>query len=177
MKIVDIATEIFEELAEPTDISIAAIAYWLRANVGKLNSAINTTFTVDPVTLEASMVDPTSDPSNPTYLNIEADEAAVFKLMYIVYYYDLQIRKNMLSYNATNAIEVSMDGHSVRLVSPTEIGKNLYMFRKDIGNDLKQWINWYRIAKAAPRQVAGDDTQEGPIESRPIYRRTYNLWN
>ena len=105
------------------------------------------------------------------------DEKAILKLLYVVHYYDMQIRKNMLSYTAGPAIEVTTDGHTVRLVSPTEISKALYMFRKGLGDELKQWINWYRIAKASPMQVTGDDTFEGPIESRPIYRRTYNLYN
>jgi len=34
MKIVDIADEIYRELAEPSTISIPSIAFWIRSNVG-----------------------------------------------------------------------------------------------------------------------------------------------
>ncbi len=43
MKIVDIADEIFQELNEASNISMPAIAFWLRNKVGALNGFINTT--------------------------------------------------------------------------------------------------------------------------------------
>jgi hypothetical protein len=170
MKIVDIADEIYRELGEPTDVGIPAIAYWLRANVGKLNTAIYKQYFVDEVTLEVMCVDPNDETK---FEEISIDEITILKLLYVVHYYDLQIRKNSLSYNTRSAIEVVSDGHTVRMVSPTEIGKNLYMFRKGLGDDLKQWINWYRLSRSTPRQVAGDDTEQGWPYIRPIYRRTY----
>ena len=42
MKVVDIADEIFRELSEPSTLSIPAIAYWVRSNVGELNNYLNT---------------------------------------------------------------------------------------------------------------------------------------
>ena len=44
MKVVDIANEIFIELGEPSSLSIPAITFWVRSNIGKLNNAINTQF-------------------------------------------------------------------------------------------------------------------------------------
>ena len=41
MKVVDIADEIFRELSEPSTLSIPAIAYWVRSNVGELNNYLN----------------------------------------------------------------------------------------------------------------------------------------
>ena len=46
MKVVDIADEIFRELSEPSTLSIPAIAYWVRSNVGELNNYLNTSFRV-----------------------------------------------------------------------------------------------------------------------------------
>ena len=46
MKVVDIADEIYRELSEPTTISIPAISFWIRSNVGELNNRINTTFKI-----------------------------------------------------------------------------------------------------------------------------------
>lgn len=172
MKVVDIASEIFRELGEPTEITIPVIAYWLRSNIGKLNSIVYKQYRVNETTFEVECLNP-NDPTNTLYEEIGIDEVALFKLLYIVHYYDLQIRKNMLNYDTRRAIEVSSDGHTVRLASPTEIGKTLYMFRKMITDDLNRWIAWYRLAKSTPRQVVGDDTVEGPVYTRPMYRRTY----
>ena len=33
MKVVDIADEVYRELGSPTDLSIPAIAFWLRTNI------------------------------------------------------------------------------------------------------------------------------------------------
>ena len=42
MKIVDIADEIYRELGSISTLSIPAIAYWVRGNIGSLNNYINT---------------------------------------------------------------------------------------------------------------------------------------
>ena len=52
MKVVDIADEIFRELSEPSTLSIPAIAYWVRSNVGELNNYLNTSFRVSHETFE-----------------------------------------------------------------------------------------------------------------------------
>ena len=52
MKIVDIADEIFRELGSPSDLSIPAIAFWLRSNMGALNNHINMAFKINTTTFE-----------------------------------------------------------------------------------------------------------------------------
>ena len=52
MKVVDIADEIYRELGEVTSLSIPAIAFWVRTNIGALNSFINTTYSINTTTLE-----------------------------------------------------------------------------------------------------------------------------
>ena len=52
MKVVDIADELFREVGEPSTYSIASISYWVRANIGRLNSHINTFFEIDSSTHE-----------------------------------------------------------------------------------------------------------------------------
>ena len=46
MKIVDIADEIYRELGEPSSLSIPAISFWIRSNVGELNNRLNTAFKI-----------------------------------------------------------------------------------------------------------------------------------
>ena len=52
MKVVDISDAIYRDLGEPSSISIPAIAFWVRENVGSLNNAINTDFSVNSTSLE-----------------------------------------------------------------------------------------------------------------------------
>ena len=40
IKVVDIADEIHRELGSPSDLSISAISYWLRTNIGQLNNLL-----------------------------------------------------------------------------------------------------------------------------------------
>ena len=44
MKIVDLADQIFRELGEPSDLTLPAISYWVRSNVGGVNNYLNTSF-------------------------------------------------------------------------------------------------------------------------------------
>jgi hypothetical protein len=172
MKVVDIADDIYRDLGEPDDTSIPPIAYWLRNNVGKLNSAINKQYYVDDTSLEILQIDP-NDPAKTE--EIGADEVTIFKIIYSIHYWDLTIRKQSLSYNTHKALEITSDGHTVRLVSPTEVGKNLASVRRMLADDLKTWTTWYRVSRATPRQVVGDDTIPGQAyySSRPPYHRAY----
>lgn len=172
MKVVDIADELWRELGEPTSLNIAVIAYWLRTNIGALNSAINAAYEIDTTTQEIHFYDVNADPANPQWKEIGEDEKTILKLLYNIHYYDTQIRRNMLSYQGSGVIEMSSDGQTVRKVSPTEVGKVLASFRNQLRDDLKQFVTWYKINQSKPRQVTGDDFIEGPLESRPIYRRT-----
>ena len=52
MKVVDIAQEIYMELGEPSSLSIPAIAFWIRSNVGALNNYIDKAFKINDSSLE-----------------------------------------------------------------------------------------------------------------------------
>ena len=72
MKVVDIADEIFRELSEPSTLSIPAIAYWVRSNVGELNNYLNTSFRVSHETFEITeQVEATG--REPTSFNTSVD--------------------------------------------------------------------------------------------------------
>jgi hypothetical protein len=175
--VTDLASQAFQELGEPDDFSIPIIAYWFRSNIGSLNSAINTQFYINPTTMEIERVDP-SYGSNDQVIPIDLDEKYILKLMFVNHFYDVQIRKNIITYGTRIAVEVSSDNHKVRLASPTEIGKNLYMFKKGLVEELRSWINYYCQARSTPLSITGDDVVMGESSnSRPIYRRTYSYYN
>ena len=77
--VASIAQEIHEELGDPSDLSIAAIAAWIRRNIGGLANLLNTDYSIDETTLEI----------NPNLTDVEK---YVFKKMYGVYFLDLKIK-------------------------------------------------------------------------------------
>lgn len=166
MKIVDIANEIYQEIGSPSELSIPVIASWLRSNVGQLNNAINTEYFVND-DFELVYAD-----CNDVEIEIGQEEVSVFKKIYTIYYYDTQIRRNIISYTNAPVIEVTSDGNSVRRVSVSELGKNLYSFRKNEGDELQKMINQYKMRLAVPLQVAGDDTVAASEQTTTYYGRT-----
>jgi hypothetical protein len=93
--------------------------------------------------------------------DIGIDEASILKKMYFVYYYDTQIRANVRGLETDAVVEVSSDGMRVRKTSKTEIIRYLTSLKRLELDELNKMINYYRIHKAVPRQVAGDDTEAG----------------
>ena len=187
MKIVDIADELYRELAEPSSISIPAISFWIRSNVGELNNRINTTFKIVDYGTEAyefsgSFIAPQNEPqvyneatgalglsisgnegvsSSPAIVSIQAEEAAVLKKMYIVHYYDQQIRSTVGAASTDPVVEVASDGSRVRKINKNELSKTYLALKKEEYMELTDMINAYKLRKSSPVQVAGDDTVRG----------------
>ena len=187
MKIVDIADENFRELGEPSTISIPAIAFWIRSNVGELNNRINTTFKIVDYGAEAyefsgSFVSPQNQPqvfneatgalglsvsanngtaSTPAIVSIQPEEASILKKMYIVHYYDQQIRTTVGAASSDPVIEVASDGSRVRKINKNELSKTYLALKREEYMQLTDLINAYKLRKASPVQVAGDDTVIG----------------
>lgn len=174
MKITSIGDEIYRELGSPTGLSIPVINFWLRTNLGKLNLALGTNYYINSALDEIRQEDPHD---STTFINIGEEEKTIFKLLYFLHYLDTKIRSHILSYDVRSPIELTSDGHTIRLVSPTEVGKNFASMRKEVSTDLQRWITSYKISKSIPRQVTGDDTEEGPGLSLGTYLSTNVLIN
>ena len=122
VKIVSIADETYRELASPSDLSIAAISFWLRTNLGQLNNLIATSYTLDANTQELE-----------TGLTIE--EAVIFIKLYFVHYYDIKIRATLGAASGDSVVEVSSDGARVRKINKNEISSALNQYNPE--NTLK----------------------------------------
>ena len=84
MKVVDIAQEIYFDLNSPSDLSIAALSYWLRSNVGRLNSLVFVNFSIND---SYEIVDGDNDSEE-----IDINGAAILKKMYMINRYAVIIR-------------------------------------------------------------------------------------
>jgi len=187
MKIVDIADEIYRELSEPATISIPSIAFWIRSNVGELNNRINTTFKIveygaDAYEFSGSFASPQYEPqafneatgalglsassnngtaSTPAIVAIQPEEASILKKMYVVHYYDQQIRSTVGAASTDPVVEVASDGSRVRKINKNELSKTYISLKKEEYSELTDLINAYKLRKSSPVQVAGDDTVVG----------------
>ena len=172
MKVVDIADELFREIGEPSTYSIASVSYWIRANIGRLNNHINAFFKVDASTYE---INQEIDEENNNVLvskEITVDEASILKKMFLIHYYDREIRTNITSANDDTIIQVTDQGSTVRKINKNEVVRSLTTLKKQEYQEMKDLISDYRRAELKPRQVVGDDTAKGSHGSDDRFVRT-----
>ena len=168
MKVVDIAQEIYFDLNSPSDLSVAALSYWLRSNVGRLNSLVFANFSIND---SYEIVD--GDNSNE---EIDINGAAILKKMYMINRYAVIIRSKLTDLGSDDVIEVKDQDTSVRRVDKNQTIKSVTAEKKQEEDELRYLINAYRAKKSAPKQVVGDDIVAGKFpEYNPsfTYSRTY----
>ncbi len=137
----ELAANVWEEIGQPTDVSIQNIHGWFIANVGKLNSYIDTCF----VNVDGTGISP--DMTN--------RETAVFGQLYKIKYYERMVSTNLGA--GAYAITELRDGDTViRTASKTELAKTY----KDIKNQehvvLKDLVNAYKRDQSIPKGVFFD---------------------
>jgi len=148
IKIVDLADLIWRDTLNETDqTSIPEIAYWLRNNgIGQLNNLIFTSFTIDETTLEVS---PES--------SFGIEEAVILVQLYLIKYYGLQANNFLGAMGVSDVIEYSEKGHTIRKLNRNEQSKVWLSLRTQAREDLKDLINGYKISKATPRSIEGEE--------------------
>ena len=160
MKVVDIADEIYRELGSISTLSIPAIAYWVRGNIGSLNNYINTEYLINLTSHEIEQT-VTGVSGTSTTSEIGEQEKAILKKMYFVYYYDVKLRSALVTMDTDTVVEVADQGSRVRKLNRNEISKTLGSVRNTEYEALLTLINAYKLSKSTPLDVSGDDTTEG----------------
>jgi hypothetical protein len=181
MKIQDIADEIFRDLNKPSDLSIPAIAYWVRTNIGALNNLIFTSYSVDctdpNLEFTANTTDGEVSGGAPVMtVPFKDEEKAIMKSLYAIHYYDLKIRGVLGAAGYNSALEVTANGATVRLTSKTEIAKAYMQAKKMEVENRDRLVMGYNKSKAIPAQVAGDDTQPGLFSPQYDFNRVNDLY-
>jgi hypothetical protein len=167
-KIVDVADEVYRELGEPSDISIASVAYWLRTNIGKLNVLLGKPFLISDATLEIYSSDETKDPFG-------INEKTIFKKIYTVYYYERLFRNALGAASTDSTIEIDQNGFRAKRVNKNELAKTYSDLKKQSDEALKMLLDKYELHAVTPLQVAGDDTIEAPGRSYSYSRNIESL--
>lgn len=143
--ILQIADEIYFELGNPDDTSIAAVSYWLRSNIGGLNSKLSTGYEIQ-----------TTSPFNVTP-EIGENEKIIFKKLYMIYYYTKFINANLGASAFSVVLEYQSDGDSIKRINRNEVAKTYLQLRKQLVDELKVDLKDYKIDSYTPLQVAGND--------------------
>lgn len=137
MTLSDIALEAYDDLGEPEDISIPAIVFWMESQIGKINSLINSCFSITD-----GIVSP----------ELGIEEGAILKELYMVRFYEGEIRKN-LGAAGTAVLEI-VDGDSrIKLSSKTEIARYYDSQKKDAIKSLNSLIASYNTNQSGPRGI------------------------
>jgi hypothetical protein len=166
-KIVDISDEIYRELGEPSDLSIASVAFWLRTNIGKLNVLLNKPYLINETTLEIYSSDETKDPFG-------INEKTIFKKIYTLYYYERLFRNALGAASTDSVIEIDQNGFRAKRVNKNELAKTYSELKKQADAELKILLDKYDINGVTPLQVVGDDTiggVDGPFKYGSSYIR------
>jgi len=167
-KIVDISDEIYRELGEPSDLSHASIAFWLRTNIGDLNILINKKYYIIESTLEIGIVEGSGD--------VFGDlEKSIFKMIYSVHYYERLFRNALGAASTDSTIEIDQNGFRAKRVNKNELAKTYSDLRKQIVSELDILTRNYNLNESQPLQVAGDDTIEAPSRSYSYSRNIESL--
>jgi hypothetical protein len=167
-KIVDISDEIYRELGEPSDLSLASIAFWLRTNIGDLNILINKKFYIIEDTLEIGIVEDSGD----AFTDIEK---SIFKMIYSIHYYERLFRNALGAASTDSTIEIDQNGFRAKRVNKNELAKTYSDLRKQIVSELDILTRNYNLNESQPLQVAGDDTIEAPSRSYSYSRNIESL--
>jgi hypothetical protein len=167
-KIVDLADEIYRELGEPSDLSIASIAFWLRTNIGDLNILINKKYYITEDTLEIGILEDSGD-------EFKDIEKSIFKMIYSMHYYERLFRNALGAASTDSTIEIDQNGFRAKRVNKNELAKTYSDLRKQIADELQVLTKNYNLNEARPLQVAGDDTIEAPGRSYSYSRNIESL--
>ena len=161
MKVVDIAHEIYFDLNSPSDLSLAAVSFWVRANIGNLNNSIFSSFTIN---------DSYEIVQDDAEININA--VAILKKMYMVHRYAVIIRSKITEVSTNDVVEIQDQDTRVRRIDKNQLIRSISAEKKQEEEELRFLISNYRANKLTPSQVIGDDIVAGDYSTDYPYRRT-----
>jgi len=126
----NLASGSWDEIGQPTAISIGYISGWYINNIGKLNNAIITSYSG----IGGTGIDPC----------LGAEESDIYKELYKVQYYDRQASSFLGAAGVSLWTEIKDDVSAVKRLSPNEIAKTFINLRKEAQKNLDNMIFAYQ---------------------------------
>jgi len=155
-KIVDVANNIYDQSI--TSDSIAYIANFIRDRaIGQLNNLIGTNFYVDDAL------------NYELNTNLTVDQISIIYELYEIFNLNRLIKLNGGSSAYSSISQVQSDGAFVKMVSKSEINKDMLQLRKQHIDALNNLVKSYNSNLITPLQVVGDD-----ILSADYYSNEFN---
>lgn len=145
MKIVDIADEISRDLEDDENLDIPRIAFWLRANIGKLATLLNIIIEIDDTTLE---VDP----------ELADEEKDILKELFFIRYYKKKANDHLGS-SAYDWVEITEGDRTIRRANKTEVAKTYLQLKEDSKSRLMQLVDLYKRNRSLVQEVKIVDCQ------------------
>jgi len=142
--LLEVATQIHQDLESPDSPTVGVIQYWLRHHISELNNLINTGYTIDN---NDGSIEP----------DLAEQDSAILKKLYMVYYYDTKIRANLGAASVDSVLEVAENGALIRMTNKNEISKSYIQMKKHEQEELNNLVTFYRGNNAVPQAVAGTD--------------------
>jgi hypothetical protein len=156
MKIIDLGQAIYDEIGDTTNISLPSIITYLRNNVGRLNALLNTTYIIDPNSLEII-----NGSDNITLIGLM--ESAIYAQLYEVYYFQRRANAMLGAASIDTVIQYQTDGGSIRLLDRNQIAKTYAQLKKEAEDILYKMVNRYKFYTTQAVQIVGEDIIEPPF--------------
>lgn len=155
-----LALEIYTNIGSPTDLSEAAVQYWVKTNIVGLNAKTFSNFSlVSGAANGEQIVDENSVP-------VESGcQWAVYKKMYEVYRWDTVIRQKLTALDSDSLLEVTDNGSTIVRVNKNEVIKVLRDMKSQDIAELNFLIEDCNSGRGGPGAVHGDDTVVGYYSS------------
>lgn len=159
--LLEVSERIYQSLGSPDSPTVGVIQYYLRHNIGALNTLLNTSYLIDAT-------DGTVEP------DLAEDDAVIFQSMYFIYYYDTRVRANLGAASIDSILEVAENGAVVRMTNRNSLALTYVQMKKQDQENLNNMVAFYRSNRAVPDQVVGEDDVDVLYSTNYNLRRTIN---
>lgn len=161
-QVTQVADEIYRELGEPEDVSIPTIDFWLRTNLGLLNSRLD---------IYVEIADNDFSP------RLNSEEKEILKSIYKIEWYARQIRRfsGAGGIALDQVVSLKENGRTTTLAKRTDTMKILAEFRNDLVKELQGLVSSYRFNRADSREskIIEDDCYGLPLPPYPWRSREF----
>ena len=89
----------------------------------------------------------------------------IIKKMYFIHFYDQKLRTHMIAMDTDTVISVRDGDSGVTKINRNEMTRSMASIKAQEYNELQILVGSYKMTKATPIQVAGDDTQSYSYDS------------
>lgn len=153
MKVVDLATQIFFELSEPSYLTIPSVAYFIRGKVGAINNLLFEDFYIEETSGQFEILH--SDGSE-----ISEEACSVILSLYKVHDFGVQVRATLNALANDSIVEFTdnLQGSTIRRSDRNTTSKTYVSLKAAEQENLNDLIGAYRMNHTEPSQIAGDDT-------------------